>query len=132
MARPEGADRGRGHAPAVVAIQANTSTQEVANEVRRAERTPGLKQIVLDVDSPGSGFAGIPELVDHDPWGGQIAPDDFATGYDASSHLVLAGKQYFTRREPGITQSQRRRPVREPVPSCTGIWCVRMDVSVCI
>lgn len=29
----------------------------------------------------------------------QIAPDDFAAGYDASSHLVLAGKQYFTRRE---------------------------------
>jgi ABC-type branched-subunit amino acid transport system permease subunit/pimeloyl-ACP methyl ester carboxylesterase len=28
-----------------------------------------------------------------------IVPDDFARGYDASSHLVLAGKQYFTRAE---------------------------------
>jgi ABC-type branched-subunit amino acid transport system permease subunit/pimeloyl-ACP methyl ester carboxylesterase len=28
-----------------------------------------------------------------------IVPDDFARGYDASSHLVLAGKQYLTRAE---------------------------------
>lgn len=28
-----------------------------------------------------------------------IVPEDFARGYDASSHLVLAGKQYFTRAE---------------------------------
>lgn len=28
-----------------------------------------------------------------------IVPGDFAKGYDASSHLVLAGKQYFTRAE---------------------------------
>lgn len=28
-----------------------------------------------------------------------IVPDDFAAGYDASSHLVLAGKQYFTAEE---------------------------------
>ena len=28
-----------------------------------------------------------------------IVPDDFAKGYDADSHLVLAGKQYFTRQE---------------------------------
>ncbi|MGB3317009.1 MAG: alpha/beta fold hydrolase [Albidovulum sp.] len=28
-----------------------------------------------------------------------IVPDDFARGYDASSHLVLAGKQYFTKSE---------------------------------
>lgn len=28
-----------------------------------------------------------------------VVPDDFAAGYDASSHLVLASKQYFTRAE---------------------------------
>ncbi|RBP15887.1 ABC-type branched-subunit amino acid transport system permease subunit [Roseiarcus fermentans] len=28
-----------------------------------------------------------------------VAPEDFAAGYDASSHLILAGKPYFTRRE---------------------------------
>ena len=28
-----------------------------------------------------------------------IVPDDFAKGYDAASHLVLAGKQYFTSEE---------------------------------
>ncbi len=28
-----------------------------------------------------------------------IVPEDFALGYDASSHLVLAGKQYFTHAE---------------------------------
>jgi pimeloyl-ACP methyl ester carboxylesterase len=28
-----------------------------------------------------------------------IVPGDFARGYDASSHLVLAGKQYFTHAE---------------------------------
>lgn len=28
-----------------------------------------------------------------------IVPEDFARGYDSSSHLVLAGKQYFTRAE---------------------------------
>ncbi|SJZ34188.1 ABC-type branched-chain amino acid transport system, permease component [Enhydrobacter aerosaccus] len=28
-----------------------------------------------------------------------VVPDDFAAGYDASSHLILASKQYFTRAE---------------------------------
>lgn len=28
-----------------------------------------------------------------------VVPDDYAAGYDPSSHLILAGKQYFTRRE---------------------------------
>lgn len=28
-----------------------------------------------------------------------VVPEDFAAGYDASSHLVLAGKQFFTRGE---------------------------------
>lgn len=28
-----------------------------------------------------------------------IVPEDFARGYDASSHVILAGKQYFTRAE---------------------------------
>jgi ABC-type branched-subunit amino acid transport system permease subunit/pimeloyl-ACP methyl ester carboxylesterase len=28
-----------------------------------------------------------------------VVPDDFAAGYDASSHLILAGKQYFTAEE---------------------------------
>jgi ABC-type branched-subunit amino acid transport system permease subunit/pimeloyl-ACP methyl ester carboxylesterase len=28
-----------------------------------------------------------------------IVPDDFAKGYDADSHLVLSGKQYFTKEE---------------------------------
>lgn len=40
-----------------------------------------------------------------------IVPDDFARGYDASSHLVLAGKQYFTRTEQHTYASSATAPL---------------------
>lgn len=39
-----------------------------------------------------------------------IVPDDFARGYDASGHLVLAGKQYFTRAEQHTYASAATAP----------------------
>ncbi len=40
-----------------------------------------------------------------------IVPDDFARGYDASSHLVLAGKQYFTSAEQHAYASSATAPL---------------------
>jgi len=40
-----------------------------------------------------------------------IVPEDFARGYDASSHLVLAGKQYFTRTEQRAYASSATAPL---------------------
>lgn len=40
-----------------------------------------------------------------------IVPEDFARGYDASSHLVLAGKQYFTRAEQHAYASSATAPL---------------------
>lgn len=39
-----------------------------------------------------------------------IVPDDFARGYNASGHLVLAGKQYFTRTEQHAYASSATAP----------------------
>jgi ABC-type branched-subunit amino acid transport system permease subunit/pimeloyl-ACP methyl ester carboxylesterase len=39
-----------------------------------------------------------------------IVPEDFARGYDASGHLVLAGKQYFTRAEQHAYASSATAP----------------------
>lgn len=40
-----------------------------------------------------------------------IVPEDFARGYDASSHLVLAGKQYFTSAEQHSYASSATAPL---------------------
>jgi ABC-type branched-subunit amino acid transport system permease subunit/pimeloyl-ACP methyl ester carboxylesterase len=42
-----------------------------------------------------------------------IVPEDFAKGYDASSHLVLAGKQYFTRAEQRDYAASATAPLSE-------------------
>ena len=40
-----------------------------------------------------------------------VVPEDFARGYDASSHLVLAGKQYFTPAEQHAYASSATAPL---------------------
>lgn len=42
-----------------------------------------------------------------------LAPDDFAAAHDASSHLILAGKQYFTREETRAFASSATAPWSE-------------------
>ncbi len=48
-----------------------------------------------------------------------IVPGDFARGYDASSHLVLAGKQYFTAAEERAYAGSATAPLSPDMPSCT-------------
>ena len=42
-----------------------------------------------------------------------VVPEDFARGYDASSHLVLAGKQYFTRAEEAAFAESATAPLSD-------------------
>lgn len=42
-----------------------------------------------------------------------IVPEDFARGYDASSHLILAGKQYFTATERRAFASSATAPLSD-------------------
>jgi len=82
---------------------------------------------VLDVSKPLvlgwslGGYVGL-ELTARDPgaYAGlcitgtsplNIVPEDFARGYDASGHLVLAGKQYFTRAEQHAYASSATAPL---------------------